>query len=268
MMIRPYENKVFFCLNVISTFIFPGSCLSANFEYMIKYRNQARMLVAVDCIVFGFDGQQLKILLIKRGFEPCKNEWSLMGGFVQADESADQAAARVLQQLTGLRGVYLEQLQAFTKVERDPIERTVSVAYSALIDIHQYEQQISEDYHAEWFGLQQIPPLIFDHAEMVEIARRKLRYQAALHPVLFELLPPRFTLPLLLSLFEDVYGTRFDKGNFSRKIISTGLLIKTNEKDKSGSRKGAFYYKLDKKNYRRKFHSVLNYIPRINEVLY
>lgn len=257
-----------FTLIVKFTFVFFILFYLANFEAMKRYRNQSRILVAVDCIVFGFDGRQLKILLIKRGFEPMKNEWSLMGGFVQEDESADQAAARVLQQLTGLKGVYLEQIQAFTATDRDPIERTVSIAYSALIDIQRYEQQISEDYHAEWFGLNEIPELIFDHSEMVNTARRKLRYQAALHPVLFELLPPRFTLPLLLSLFEDVYGTRFDKGNFSRKILSTGLLIKTEEKDKSSSKKGAYYFRLDKKHYRQKFHTVLNFIPHLNELIH
>lgn len=234
---------------------------------MTRYQNQTRLLVAVDCIVFGFDGQQLKLLLIKRGFEPRKNEWSLMGGFVQAEESADDAASRVLKQLTGLDGIYLEQLQSFSAVDRDPIERTVSIAYFALIDIHQYENQLNEEYHAEWFGLDEIPQLIFDHQQMIAMARQKLRYKAALHPILFELLPPRFTLPLLQSLFEDVYDTRFDSGNFSRKIISTGLLIKQKEKDKTGSKKGAFYYKLDKKHYKKKFHSVLKFIPNINSLL-
>lgn len=234
---------------------------------MTRYQKQTRFLVAVDCIVFGFDGHQLKILLIKRGFEPCVDEWSLMGGFVQPAESADEAASRVLRELTGLEGVYLEQFHSFTAVDRDPIERTVSIAYFALIDIHQYENQLNEHYHAEWFGLDEIPELIFDHPEMVIMARQKLRYKAALHPLLFELLPNRFTLPLLQSLFEDVYETKFDKGNFSRKIISTGLLIKQKEKDKTGSKKGAFYYKLDKKHYRRNFHSVLKFIPNINSLL-
>jgi 8-oxo-dGTP diphosphatase len=225
------------------------------------------MLVAVDCIVFGFDGQHLKILLIKRGFEPCVDEWSLMGGFVQPDESADEAASRVLKTLTGLSGLYLEQLQTYTRVERDPIERTVSIAYFALLDIDQYEQRLNDQFHAEWFKLDEIPALIFDHPQMVQTARQKLRYKAALHPLLFELLPQRFTLPLLQSLFEDVYETKFDKGNFSRKIISTGLLIKQKEKDKFGSKKGAFYYKLDKKHYRKNFHSILKFIPRINHLL-
>lgn len=234
---------------------------------MTRYQHQTRFLVAVDCIVFGFDGQTLKILLIKRGFEPCKNDWSLMGGFVQPGENAQEAASRVLKQLTGLDGVYLEQFHTFSAVDRDPIERTISVAWFALVDIQQYERQLNEDYQAEWFALDEIPPLIFDHADMVSLARQKLRYKAALHPVLFELLPPRFTLPLLHNLFEVVYETRLDKGNFTRKILSTGLLVKQKEKDKRSSKKGAYYYKLDKKHYRKNFHAVLKLIPHINELI-
>jgi ADP-ribose pyrophosphatase YjhB (NUDIX family) len=232
----------------------------------MKYQKQTRVLVAVDCIVFGFDGQKLKILLIQRGLEPEKNNWSLMGGFIQPHESADEAALRVLKQLTGLDGVYLEQLQAFSHPDRDPIERTISVAYFALIDTLQYQQQISDEYHPEWFPLSKMPKLIFDHTKMVALAKEKLRYKAALHPILFELLPPKFTLPLLQNLFEDVYETSFDKRNFSRKIMSTDLLLKQKEKDKMNSKKGAFYYKLDKKHYQKNFHKFLHFIPYTNPV--
>lgn len=234
---------------------------------MTKYQNQIRLLVAVDCIIFGFDGQQLKILLIKRGFEPKRNHWSLMGGFVEPNESADKAAIRILKRLTGLDGVYLEQFHTFSEPDRDPIERTLSIAYFALIDIHQYEKQISDEYHPEWFPLNKEPDLIFDHQQMVAMAKAKLRYKAALHPLLLELLPPKFTLPLLQNLFEDVYETTFDKRNFSRKILSTGLLLKQKDKDKSNSRKGAFYYKLDKKHYQKNFHKFLHFIPNPNGLL-
>ncbi len=227
---------------------------------MTKYQKQTRFLTAVDCIVFGFDGLKLKILLIKRALEPEKNNWSLMGGFIQPQESADEAAVRVLKKLTGLEGVYLEQLQTFSKPDRDPIERTISVAYFALIDTHQYEKQITDEYHPEWFPLDKMPKLIFDHKKMVALAKEKLRYKAALHPLLFELLPPKFTLPLLQNLFEDVYETSFDKRNFSRKIMSTDLLLKQKEKDKANSKKGAFYYKLDKKHYQKNFHKFLHFI--------
>jgi 8-oxo-dGTP diphosphatase len=234
---------------------------------MSTYKNQKHFLVAVDCIVFGFDGQNLKILLIQRGIEPEKGKWSLMGGFVGENESADEAANRILAGLTGLQGIYLEQLQTFSAPNRDPIERTFSVAYFALIDINKYEKQINDEYHAEWFLLNGMPNLIFDHSDMVQMAKRKLRYRAAMHPILFELLPERFTLPLLQSLFEDVFETSIDKGNFSRKISSTGMLLRQKDKDKSGSRKGAFYYKLDKKHYKKNFHKIQRLVPNPNGML-
>jgi len=228
---------------------------------MNRYPLQKHILFAVDCIIFGFDGFNIKLLLIKRGFQPEKNKWSLMGGFVQQRESPEDAANRVLKELTGLKGVYMEQLHTFGNPKRDPVERTVSVSYSAFIDIHEYEKQISYDYHAEWFLLNEKPKLIFDHDEMVELAKEQLRYKAAFHPVLFELLPEKFTIPQLQSLYEGVYDTVFDNRNFSRKILSTGLLVKQKQKDKKNSKKGAFYYKLDRKKYKADFKSFLNFVP-------
>ncbi len=219
------------------------------------------MLVAVDCIIFGFDGQELKLLLVKRHIEPEKGKWSLMGGFVQPDESFESAAARVLHKLTGLENVYLEQLSAFGNPERDPIERTVSVAFFSLIDINKYIQQINHEYHAEWFPVKDIPPVIFDHGRMIEMAKEKLRNKAAFHPILFELLPEKFTLPQLQSLYEGIYDAALDKRNFSRKILSTSLLVKQKDKEKETSKRGAFYYKLDRKKYLNKFHAFLNFIP-------
>jgi len=228
---------------------------------MKHYSRQKRMLVAVDSIIFGFDGHELKLLLIQRGFEPEKGKWSLMGGFVQPDEDFEQAGERILKQLTGLKNVYIEQLYAFGDPNRDPEDRTVSIAYFALIDIGKYEKQISDDFHAEWFSLNKIPKLIFDHSRMVKMAKEKLRYKAAFHPILFELMPEKFTLPQLYNLYTGVYDTVLDKRNFTRKILSTKLLVKQKEKEKEGSKKGAFYYKLDKRRYDSQFHSFLNFIP-------
>src|ERR1700688_4620279 len=143
---------------------------------MNQYSGQKHILVAVDCIIFGFDGFEIKLLLIQRGIDPEKNKWSLMGGFLRLNESLDQAAIRVLKQLTGIEGVYMEQLQTFGDPFRDPVERTVSTAYFALINIHEYEKQLSHEYHAEWFLLKKKPKLIFDHDEMVKQAQKKLRY--------------------------------------------------------------------------------------------
>ena len=228
---------------------------------MVPYKELERLLVAVDCIILGFDGAKLKLLLIKRGFEPEKNKWSLMGGFVQPSENSLESAKRVLKQLTGLSGVYLEELRAFSNPDRDPEERILSLAYFALIDINQYQKQLSNDYQAEWFELDQIPALIFDHNDMVKSAIRRLRYKAALHPLLFELLPEKFTIPQLQILYEAVYDTVFDKRNFSRKVLSLELLVKQMDKDKESSKKGAYFYKLDLTKYETNFQAFLNFIP-------
>jgi len=235
---------------------------------MIKYAKESRFIQAVDCIIFGFDGDTLKILLIQRGFQPEKGKWSLMGGFVKEDEGTDQASNRILKQLTGLDGMYLEQLHTFADPLRDPMERTVSTAYFALIDIHKYEKQISDDYHPEWFSLKRLPKLIFDHQEMVELALRRIRYKAALHPILFELLPNRFTIPQLQNLYESVYNTTIDKRNFSKRVLATGLLIKQAEKDKSGSKRGAYYYHLNMQKYYAKFQAFLNFIPNPTNLIF
>ena len=235
---------------------------------MSKYSKQTRFLVAIDCIIFGFDGENLRLLLIHRGMEPEKNKWSLMGGFVQPDESTDDAAARILKQLTGMEGVYMEQLRAFGDPKRDPIERVISLGYSALVDIHKYKEQLSDEFQPEWFLLKDMPDLIFDHQEMVQAALKTLRYKASLHPILFELLPEKFTLPQLQSLYTGVYDAEFDKRNFSRKVLSTGLLIRQKEKDKENSKKGAFYYILDKSKYKDKFQSFLNFVPNPDNFLF
>jgi ADP-ribose pyrophosphatase YjhB (NUDIX family) len=227
----------------------------------MQYTLQTKLLLAVDCIIFGFDGTELKLLLIKRSMDPEINKWSLMGGFIEPKEDLPQAAGRILQNLTGLTNVYQEELHSFSAPERDPAARTVSVAYFALIDINKYEQQLSNQHKAAWFPLKKFPKLIFDHNQMVKKAWLRLQYKAAFHPILFELLPPKFTLPQLQLLYESVYNMVMDKRNFSRKVLSTGLLIKQTEKNKADSKKGAYYYKLHKKKYHAGFHSVLNLIP-------
>ena len=232
-----------------------------------RYYKETRVLVAIDCIIFGFDGNDVKLLLIQRGLEPEKGKWSLMGGFVRPEESLHHASNRILRKLTGLEDVYMEQLLVFGAPDRDPVERTLSIVYFALIDILKYEKQLSDEHHAEWFLLKEIPALIFDHNEMVALAKKQLRYKAALHPVLFELLPEKFTIPQLQSLYEAVYDTDFDNRNFSRKVLSTGLLVKQKEKDKKNSKKGAFYFKLNKHKYADHFKAFLNFIPNPEKFL-
>ena len=233
---------------------------------MNRYHRQTRLLAAIDCIIFGFDGQHIKILLIKRGFQPKMNRWSLMGGFVKQNEGLDNAANRILRQLTGLDGIYLEQLHAFGNPRRDPIERTISVAYFALIDIHKYERQISHEYHSEWFNINEMPGLIFDHNEMVRLAREKLKYKASHHPILFELLPKKFTLPQVQTLYEEIFNSELDKRNFIRKLLSTGLLVKLRQKDKANSKKGAFFFRVNSETYKKHFSSFLSIIPNSHKL--
>ncbi len=232
---------------------------------MIKYSNQTRILVAVDCIILGFDGKDYKLLMVQRGFAPEKEKWSLMGGFLQPRESLDEAAVRILKQLTGLENVYLEQMHTFSSPNRDPVERVVGVVYMALIDIEKYERQINDDFHARWFLMKELPQLIFDHEEMVQMALNRLRYKAALHPILFELLPEKFTLPQLQALYEGLFDTKIDKRNFTRKLLSSKILTKKGEKDKSSSKKGAYFYSINEAIYRDNGQAMLNLIPR-NEI--
>jgi len=213
------------------------------------YEKHDQVYVALDCIIFGFDKEGLKLLLIKRGFEPEKGKWSLMGGFMKKNESLDNAAERILHNLTGLKDVYMEQLYAFGEVDRDPVEQTVSVAYYALIEIQKYDKHLIEEFDANWFPIDELPDLIFDHDDMVKAAIKRLRYKASHYPVGFELLPEKFTLPELQDLYEAIYNTKLDKRNFRRRILSMDVLIKTDKKQKKYSKKGAFLYKFDQDKY-------------------
>ena len=229
-----------------------------------QYQTQTKCLVALDSIIFGFDGQELKLLLVKRGIEDEHHTWSLMGGWVQPDESLEQASNRILFELTSLSDIYLEQLHTFGNPMRDPVERTVSVAYFALINVDDYDNKISKNFEAQWFSMQELPQLLFDHSEMVQMAIEHLRYKASQHPIGFELLPEKFTIPQLQKLYEAIFGTELDKRNFSRKLLSTHLLIKLDEKQKGFSKKGAYYYKINEEKYKKQFNTFLNFLPNGN----
>lgn len=217
-----------------------------------SYRTEDKILVAVDCLIFGFDNEKLKILLIKRDFEPEKGKWSLIGGFLKQDESLDIAANRVLKTMTGLDDIYMEQFYAYSEVDRDPAERTISVAYYALINIQDHNEELIEQYSAQWFSLGEKPALIFDHDYMVEHGIRRLRYRTSTKPIGFELLPEKFTMKQLQKLYESILDEKLDKRNFISKINSLDILVKLNEKDMNSSRKGSFLYKFDEDKYNKK----------------
>ncbi len=216
---------------------------------IVHYPHTDRIAVALDCIIFGFEQGELQLLLIRRSLEPEKGKWSLVGSFLKKEESLDAAAQRILHQFTGLRNVYLEQLQTFGDVDRDPVERTISAAYSSLINIQQHSEELIEKFDARWFPAREVPPLIFDHNRMVQAARDQLRFRASHQPIGFELLPDKFTMPELQRLYEAIYDTTLDKRNFQRRILTMDILERLNEKQRGTSKKGAFYYRFNQEKY-------------------
>lgn len=213
------------------------------------YKEASPVLLAVDCIIFGFDKDSLKLLLFKRKIEPFKNEWSVIGSFMKPDESAEKAAVRVLEEYTGLEEIFMEQLGCYSEVLRDPGDRVVSQAFFTLIRLDEKKEQTVETHEAKWFDLEEVPDLILDHNLMIRDALDKLKRKARYRPIGFELLPKKFTLPQLQKLYEAIYQQSFDSRNFRKKILSLQVLKKLDEKDKSTSRKGAFLYTFNKRKY-------------------
>lgn len=208
------------------------------------YQGHPKYLLAVDCVIFGYEHDTIKLLLYPRGFEPVKGKWSLMGGFVQPDESCEEAANRVLFQTTGLKNIFLEQVHTYSKPYRETYTRVISVAYFALIDIQKHNHELVKNQGAEWWSLNQLPALIFDHTEMVSNALQKLQQKANYSFVGMELLPEKFTLLQLRKLYETLFQRKLDAGNFRKKILSMDYLEKLDEKNMTESRKGAFYYRV------------------------
>lgn len=217
----------------------------------VYYNINPKFYVAVDCIIFGFDEGELKLLLLKRNFEPAMGKWSLMGGFVKEEESVDAAAKRVLAELTGLEDVYMEQVGTFGDIGRDPGERVISVAYYALINVNEYDRKLVQQHNAHWTKLNELPPLIFDHPNMIVKARELMKHKASDNPIGFNLLPELFTLTQLQNLYEEIYGESMDKRNFRKRIAEMDFIEKTDQIDKSGSRRGAYLYKFNDKAYRK-----------------
>ena len=211
---------------------------------MDYYKQQSKFHVAVDCVIFGYEEGQLKLLLYPRAFEPVKGSWSLMGGFIQPEESAEKAAYRVLEKTTGLDNVFLEQVNTFSAPNRETFERVISVAYFALIRIDRYKKRRADIFGAKWWPINELPELIFDHGEMVEQALKKLQQKAGTSLVGSELLPQKFTLLQLRKLYEAIYQREFDPGNFRKKMLSLDVLEKMDHKNSTESKKGAYYYKV------------------------
>ena len=216
---------------------------------MTFYNEHSKVWLSVDCIIFGFDEGKLKVLIGKRQMDPGRGEWSLYGGFVAADESVDDAAARTLNELTGLRNLFMRQVGAFGNVDRDPGERVVSIAYYALIKVKDYDEELRLQHGAKWVDINEIPQLYSDHNEMVRKARKLMQQKLAQEPVGFRLLPDLFTLTQLQNLYEAVNGAGLDKRNFRKRIKDMDFIEKTELVDKTSSKRGAFLYRFNKRAY-------------------
>ena len=216
---------------------------------MTYYSQHAKVWVSVDCIIFGFDEGKLKILIGKRQMDPGRGEWSLYGGFVSSEESVDDAAARTLYELTGLRNIFMRQVGAFGNVDRDPGERVVSIAYYALINVKDYDDDLRLSHGVKWVDINEIPQLYSDHNLMVQKARKLMQQKLSNEPVGFRLLPSLFTLTQLQKLYEAVNGSELDKRNFRKRIKEMDFIEKTELIDKSSSKRGAHLYRFNKRVY-------------------
>ncbi|MDR1055160.1 MAG: NUDIX hydrolase [Prevotellaceae bacterium] len=216
-------------------------------EYCYKY---PRPSVTSDCIIFGFDGDKIRVLLIERANEPYAGRWAFPGGFLDMDESAEDCAKRELFEETGLKNVFIEQLYTFTQPGRDPRGRVITIAYYALIKQTDYSITAGDDAkQAQWFSLDEIPPLAFDHSRILQAAISRIKGKIRYQPIGFELLNEKFTIPELQRLYEAILGVQLDRRNFHRKIIATGLLIQLDEKKANVSHRAPRYFSFDKEKY-------------------
>jgi 8-oxo-dGTP diphosphatase len=212
--------------------------------YSYEYPHPA---VTVDSVVFGLDGEELKILLIERKLEPFKGSWALPGGFIQMDEDIGDAARRELQEETGISDIYLEQLASFGHPNRDPRERVITIAYFAIVNLFDHAVKADSDAEkAEWFPVESHPKLAFDHQSILETATKRLQRKILYQPLVFEFLSEKFTLTQVQHLYETILCRKLDKRNFRKKIQGTGLLIPLEEYEMDVSHRAARLYRFDK----------------------
>lgn len=216
-----------------------------DLKYHYKYPHPS---VTTDCVIFGFDGAKINVLLVERGINPYKGRWAFPGGFMRMDESALQGAKRELYEETGLKDAYIHQFHTFTSPDRDPRERVITIAYYALVRIS--EVKAGDDAaKAQWFPLDKVPSLAFDHDQILREATIALRRQIHFEPIGFELLPEKFTMTQLQHLYEAILDVKFDRRNFSNKMLHLGILTQLEETVTLPNKKEAFLYKFNAENY-------------------
>ena len=214
-------------------------------KYSYKYPHPS---VTTDCVIFGFDGVKLKVLLVERGMAPYKGRWAFPGGFLNMDESAEEGALRELKEETGLEGAYIRQFHTFSAPQRDPRERVITIAYYALVKMQEVKGG-DDASDARWFALDEVPPLAFDHDQILRKAEKTLRQQIHFEPVGFELLPEKFTIKQLQNLYEAILDMRFDRRNFYNKMRRLGMLELTGDTANPSQRKVANLFSFNAEKY-------------------
>jgi len=218
-------------------------------KFCYKYPHPA---VTTDNVIFGFDGESLNVLLIKRGMEPDKGRWAFPGGFLNMDETAEEGAARELKEETEVEDVYIEQLQAFSTVDRDPRERVITITYYVLVRQNDYHVIGGDDAaDARWFKLEELPPLAFDHDSILKVAVRRLKERIHFEPIGFRLLDEKFTINELQHLYELILEEKLDSDDFLKKMLSLKIITPLNKKTKGASSEVTQLYCFDEENYRR-----------------
>ena len=214
-------------------------------SYTYKYPHPS---VTTDCVIFGFDGTALKVLLVERGLDPYKGRWAFPGGFLRMEESAENGALRELQEETGLTGAYVKQFHTFSEPDRDPRERVITIAYYALVRMQEVRGG-DDASKAEWFFLDKVPALAFDHDLILRMALNELRRQIHFEPIGFELLPEKFTIKELQLLYEAILDVKFDRRNFYNKMKHLGILTQLDETVQNSPQKEAFLFKFNPDKY-------------------
>lgn len=214
-------------------------------QYSYKYPRPA---VTADCVIFGFDGVNIKVLLIQRGLEPFKGAWALPGGFLNMNETIEECAKRELEEETGLKAASVEQFHTFTDVKRDPRERVITVAHLALVRMADVKGG-DDAANARWFALTDIPSLAFDHDYILRMAVARLRERICFRPVGFDLLPDVFTMTELQNLYEAILEVKFDRRNFYNKILKLGILSEAEPRPENASRRMPTKYRFNADKY-------------------
>lgn len=219
-------------------------------------------IFSIDCVIFGFEEGELKVLLIERNDQPFQNWWALPGYFVENDESIEDAAERILHSFTGLRDIYLEQFYTFGDVNRHPQGRVITVAYYAMIrlngkaHLHPNTPYVKT---AVWHPVSDMPDLAFDHKLIFDKSLQKIRRKISYQPIAFELLPEKFTLTQLQNVYEAILNKKLDKRNFRKKMLNYGILKELDEKQQGVSYRAATYYKFDRRAYNKQFKKELSF---------